>query len=211
MPAVRAWFGEHDLARRDFEALPARFPPSHGGASGRHEVLGGFALLTGDWDRARTQYRASVEAAGEIGPYSTNRLAVASALAGDTLGALELLDRALSHATVAELLVNRAALRAQLGQLSKAERDLRTALELDPSLPPAWENLAFVLERSGEITESRAARTHAAEAEASAPRGFPHGVGNGYIWGAGRGQRWLLSIGYPGIRLYQRPRSRNVP
>ncbi len=211
VPAVRAWFGEHERARRDFAALPDPFPPSHGGRAGHHEVLGGFALRAGDWTSARTNYLASLQAAGEIGPYSANRLAVASALDGNAAAALELLDRALSHEGVAELLVNRAALRAQLGNFAQAERDLRAALELDPSLAPAWGNLAFVLERSGESAESRAARARAAETEARAPRGFPHGVGNGYIWGAGRGQRWLLVVGTPGIQLYRHPRDRSAP
>ncbi len=211
VPAVRAWFGEHERARREFAALPAVFPPSHGGQAGRHEVLGGFALRAGEWSNARAYYGASLQAAGEIGPYSANRLAVANALAGDPAAALELLDRALEHDAVAELLVNRAAVGAQLGRFEQAERDLRVALELDASLAPAWGNLAFVLERSGALAESQAARAQAAEHEARAPRGFPHGVGNGYIWGAGRGQRWQLVAGTPGLQLYRHPRDRSAP
>jgi ferric-dicitrate binding protein FerR (iron transport regulator) len=84
--------------------------------------------------------------------------------------------------------------RAALGEPAEAERDLRAALEANPEMVPAWQNLARLLERSGSALEAESARRRAAEQACRGPRGYPYGVGTGEIleWGVGR--RWLLLL-----------------
>ena len=42
------------------------------------------------------------------------------------------------------------------------------------------------------------------------PRAFPYGVGDGYLYESGAGQRWMLLLGPgPALSLYAPPRSRN--
>ena len=55
-------------------------------------------------------------------------------------------------------------------------------------------------------------RERAALAEATPPRGFPHGVGNGYLYDAGAGQRFMLRATSSGaLSLYRPTRARNLP
>jgi len=87
---------------------------------------------------------------------------------------------------------------------------LRAALNIDPSLPPAWTNLAVVLARLGREQEAANARERAAASEADPPRGFPYGVGNGYLLGDGAGQRFMLVLSDDAgsLALYHPARSR---
>jgi len=109
-----------------------------------------------------------------------------------------------------EALVNRGALSAQQGDLAAAAADLRAALDIDPSLPPAWTNLAVVLAHQGLEREAANARERAAAAEAEPPRGFPYGVGNGFLLGNGAGQRFMLVLSDDAnsLALYHPARSR---
>jgi len=109
-----------------------------------------------------------------------------------------------------EALVNRGALSAHQGDLAAAAADLRAALNIDPSLPPAWTNLAVVLARLGREQEAANARERAAASEADPPRGFPYGVGNGYLLGDGAGQRFMLVLSDDAgsLALYHPARSR---
>ena len=106
--------------------------------------------------------------------------------------------------------MNRGALSAHQGDLAAAAADLRAALNLDSSLPPAWTNLAVVLARQGREQEAATARERAAAAEAEPPRGFPYGVGNGYLHGNGAGQRFMLVLtdDAGSLTLYHPARSR---
>ena len=148
-------------------------------------------------------------------PWWLNRLAVANALDDRPERARQLIDEALEAGPLEEVLVNRAALRVMSGDLAGAEKDLQAALARAPMLPPAWTNLAVVLDRTGRSAEAAEARARAAETRARPPRGFPYGVGNGYLYDSGAGQRFLLVLeegkGSPGpaLALYRPPRARN--
>jgi hypothetical protein len=143
--------------------------------------------------------------------YLENRIGVAAALDGAPERARMRFDNALvGKPELQEALVNRGALSAQQGDLAAAAEDLRAALNIDPSLPPAWANLAVVLTRQGRAQEAANARERAAAAEAEPPRGFPYGVGNGYLHGNGAGQRFMLVLSddASSLALYHPARSR---
>jgi len=146
-------------------------------------------------------------------PYYLNRRAVAIALEGRHERAIRMLDQALEEAPdFVEALVNRGVLAARTGDLAGAERDLRRAVELDASLAPAWWGLAEVLDRTSRSDDAAQARARAAEVAAKPPRGFPHGVGNGYLYDSGAGQRFMLRLGASGtLSLYRPARARNHP
>jgi tetratricopeptide (TPR) repeat protein len=121
-----------------------------------------------------------------------------------------LLDEGLETGALAELLVNRAALRTREGDGSGAETDLRAAIDLAPALPPAWANLAVVLEQSGRKADAAQARARFEQIKDQPPRGFPYGVGNGFLYDSGAGQHFMLMLGREGeLSLYRPPRARN--
>ena len=144
-------------------------------------------------------------------PFSAARVALAYAYASRFDDAQRVLDEALTVSTEPELLATRGALLAGNGRLDDAERDLRLALELNPTLPPAWISLAWVL--------AQRASPQAPEVEATArrmrdwvPRGFPYGAGSGHISRVADSDRWMLVIEEPdGLRLYRPPRARTRP
>ena len=105
-----------------------------------------------------------------------------------------------------ELLVNRAALNARLGQAALAEAELRGVLERSPGLPPALSNLAFAVELQGR--DASALRARAEAARSHAPRGFPYAVGNGDPRFIGGNQRWMLVASHSGLELYRPPHAR---
>jgi tetratricopeptide (TPR) repeat protein len=143
--------------------------------------------------------------------YFENRIGVAAALDGAPERARMRFDNALAGTPdLQEALVNRGALSAHQGDLAAAAADLRAALDIDPSLPPAWANLAVVLARQGREPEAANARERASAAEADPPRGFPYGVGNGYLHGSGADQRFMLVLSEDAgsLALYHPARSR---
>lgn len=215
MASVRAHFGDFAPTLRDQRwKAPKR---------SYLEARAAAALFAGRPGLARRFYRV----AGRMPlddpddrPYWTNRLAVATALDDDPERAARLLDEALAERPLPELLVNRAALRARDGDWRAAEADLRAALAQAPSLPPAWTDLAVVLARQGRGDEAKAARTRADEVRWMAPRGFPYGVGDGFLYESGAGQRFMLVLEDRGddpsdphhglaLDLYRPPRARN--
>jgi tetratricopeptide (TPR) repeat protein len=180
------------------------------------EARAAVELLDGDAAAATRFYRHAERLPlrdPSQAPYHLNRKAVAAALEGARARARQLLDEALdANPELVEALVNRGALAAAEGELAPAEEDLRRAISLDPSLSPAWENLAFVLDGSGRESEAADARERARVAECTPPRGFPHGVGNGYLYDSGAGQRFMLQVGASGtLSLYRRARARDHP
>ena len=123
-----------------------------------------------------------------------NRLAVATALAGEPEAARALLDRAGGDAPPPELLANRGALHAISGNRQDAEADLRRAVERAPRMLPVWRNLAAVLEASGRRDEAVAVRHRADAFACQAPRHYPYGLGTGEIVETRIGGRWLLKL-----------------
>jgi Flp pilus assembly protein TadD len=187
--AVRFYFGEYEAASRVYGRLV-------GGARYKASWLDSLAavkLLDGQPGRARTLYARAV-ATGLPDPYRRGRLAVAIALDGDPQAARAELDTAIAETPLPELLANRGAVRAQLGDLAGAEADLRAALDLSAAMVPAWRNLAGVLARAGRPEAGAEARRRAAREACTGPRGYPYGLGTGEVleWGVGR--RWLLLL-----------------
>ena len=191
--AVHFYFGEYQRARRVYgrmlEGAPYKVPWL--------DNLAAVELADGQPQQARKLYARAeslARTAGRADPQRQGRLAVAVALDGDPRDSRRLLDEALAKAPLAELLANRGAVRATVGELDEAELDLRTALEANPEMVPAWRNLARLLERSGNAPEAERARRRAADQACRSPRGYPYGVGTGEIleWGVGR--RWLLLL-----------------
>jgi tetratricopeptide (TPR) repeat protein len=215
MHSLRAHFGDFRASRIAFRAdSPKR---------SYLEARAAAELFDGEAGTARRFYLRAARMTQDDPtqePYFLNRLAVATALDGEPAHARRLLDSALAAAPLAELLVNRAVLRAEGGDFSGAEQDLREALELDPMLPPAWLDLAVVLARQGRGGEAAEARARGAEALETPPRGFPYGVGNGFLYDSGAGQRFMLVLeegsskdgeAVERIALYRPPRARNHP
>jgi len=194
--AVRFHFGEYDEASRIYGRLiaGARYK------AGWLENLAAVKLAGGEAERARSLYARAV-ATGLPDPYRRGRLAVATALAGDAAAASAELDVALAEARLPELLANRGALRALLGDLPGAEADLREALVVSDEIVPAWRNLARVLEAQGHSEDGRAIRERAARAACRGPRGYPYGVGTGEVLEWGIGRRWLLLWTSDGVQL----------
>ena len=107
---------------------------------------------------------------------------------------MKLLDGALGDAPLPELLANRGAIRAALGDPGGADADLRRALELEPALVPAWLNRAQVLTALGRTDGARRAAARAAAEACESPRRHPYGLGSGEVLGWGVGRRWLLLL-----------------
>jgi tetratricopeptide (TPR) repeat protein len=197
--AVRYYFGEYEQARRVYGPYLAETlykPPWL-------ENLAAVELAEGNADRARRLYARAVALAGRSGrsdPHRAARHAVAAALDGDLESAREALDRTLAEEALPEPLANRGTIRAVQGDLAGAAADLRSALELEPGLVPAWRNLSVVLERDGRRAEAEVASRRAAGEACVPPRRYPYGVGTGEIleWGVGR--RPLLLLEDAGLR-----------
>lgn len=207
MHSVRAHFGHYETTRLRFGLdAPKR---------SYVEARAAAELLDGRPGVARRFYQRAGQMPIEDPdqrPWWLNRLAVANALDDHPERARLLLDEALEAGPRAELLVNRAALRARDGDWSGAESDLRAAVEQAPALPPAWANLAAVLEARGQGDQARQARERYQRSVTQAPRGFPYGVGNGFLYDSGAGQRFMLMLGDGGrLSLYRPPRARNRP
>jgi hypothetical protein len=194
--AVRFYFGEYQAASRIYGRLIAGSLYK----AGWLDNLAAVALLDGHPDRARSLYARAV-ATGLPDDYRRGRLAVAVALDGDSGAARAELDGALAEARLPELLANRGAVRAQLGDLAGAESDLREALDLNAAMVPAWRNLARVLERAGRTKASAGAREAAVREACSAPRGYPYGLGTGEVLEWGIGRRWLLLLEADRLRV----------
>jgi tetratricopeptide (TPR) repeat protein len=187
--AVRFYFGEYEAASRVYGRLVV-------GAGYKAPWLDNLAavnLLDGHPDRARRFYARAV-ATGLPDPYRRGRLAVAAALDGDPGAARVELDAALAERRLPELLANRGAVRALLGDLAGAEADLRDALALSSGMVPAWRNLSLVLTLAGRPQDGERARQRAEREACTPPRGYPYGLGTGEVleWGVGR--RWLLLL-----------------
>jgi len=193
--AVRFYFGEYEAARRVYGRLVAG---AHYKASWL-DNLAAVDLLDGHPDRARRLYARAV-ATGLPDPYRRGRLAVADALDGDPGAARAELDAALAEQRLPELLANRGAVRALLGDLAGAEADLREALDLSPAMVPAWRNLSRVLGRARRPQQAERARLRAQREACTAPRGHPYGVGTGEVLEWGIGRRWLLLLEGDGLR-----------
>ncbi len=211
MHQLRAHFGEYAAVRQIFRIdAPKR---------SYIESRAAVELQDGNPRVARRFY----ERAGQMEsadpdqePYWLNRLAVAYALDDHPERARILLDDALAfrgkERALEELLVNRAALRAREGDWAGAAADLHDALAAAPGLPPAWWNLAVVLDRLGRTQDAEAARRRFDETASPAPRGFPYGVGNGFLYESGAGQRYMLMLAPDAsLSLYRPPRARNRP
>jgi tetratricopeptide (TPR) repeat protein len=181
MGAVHFYFGEYDEARRIYQRLAAGAPD----ALPWIENLAAVELADGRAEEARQLCARALRLAGDGDARRIGRLAVASALAGDRQTALDLLERAVEDDPSPDLLANRGALRAALGDADGARGDLRAALEVSPGLVPAAWNLA----QQGE--------EEAAALGCAAPRGYPWGLGTGEIveWGVGRRPLLVLEDG----------------
>jgi tetratricopeptide (TPR) repeat protein len=220
MAAVRAYFGDYDRAASVYRSALAVATGGSDRPIWLREALAAVELEAGRTASALGLYRSTfhltvqesphVERRGS--PWVANRLAVAAALDGDRSEARSLLDAALAAEAVPELLVNRGALRALAGDMAGAEADLRRALELDPQLAAAWHDLAWVLERRGDAPRAESARVRGATLARRAPRGFPHGVGDGFHL---NGQRFMLVLAPAGsgapLALYRPARARVPP
>jgi tetratricopeptide (TPR) repeat protein len=206
MASIAAHFGSFDPTRQTY-----RLDAKH-----RHalEARAAVALFDGNPAAARLIYhRAAAMPLRNASQrdYFENRIGVAAALDGAPDRARMRFDNALAGTPdLQEALVNRGALSAHQGDLVAAVADLRAALDIDPSLPPAWTNLAVVFAQQGREREAAIARERAAAAEAEPPRGFPYGVGNGYLHGNGAGQRFMLALSDDAgsLALYHPARSR---
>ena len=191
--AVSFYFGEYDAARRVYGRLieGARYPVQW------LDNLAAVELAQGRASAAQQLYTRAVMLQRALkleDDYRLGQLAAASALAGDTRRAREILDEVLARADLPELRANRGAIRAGQGDSVGAVRDLRDALAEQPGLVVAWSNLAAVEAGAGRDEAAHTARARAASAACTPPRGYPHGVGTGEVleWGVGR--RWLLRI-----------------
>jgi tetratricopeptide (TPR) repeat protein len=198
--AVRFYFGEYADARRVYGRLVAGAPYPVPWL----ENLAAVDLADGRTAGARRLYRRAVALArskGRSNPRRGGQLAVATALDGDPELSLRLFDEILASDRVPELLANRGAVRAALGDLAGAEGDMRAGLDLGPAMLPAWRNLSAVLESRGRPEEAARALRRAAREACRAPRGYPYGLGTGEVieWGVGR--RWLLLLEAQGLRV----------
>jgi tetratricopeptide (TPR) repeat protein len=212
MHSIRAHFGDYRATRLAFRMDAPR--------RGYLEARAAAELFDGSPAVAIRFYERSGQMDSDDPskrPWWLNRLAVANALGDRREIARDLLDEALALGAYEEMLVNRAVLAVLGGDLVVAERDLRRALTLAPDLPPAWTNLAVVLERTGRESEAADARARAVAASTRPPRGFPYGVGNGFLYESGAGQRFVLVVkeppgsraGAPRLSIYRPPRARN--
>ena len=202
MQALRAYFGDIESVRewaRDPQLTGMRWAiEEHAAAEMWH----------GNSARARELWR-SVSGGGQT-PQFVNAVASATALEGGERQALQLWDQLLEGAVaMPEVHSNRAALLALRGDDDAARDSANTALRAIPDLVAAWQNLAAIETRVGNSEAAATARDKVAQLERGAPRGFPHGVGDGELRYAVNGQRWLIVIDSGNdLILYRPQRSR---
>ncbi len=198
--AVHFYFGEYEPARRIYGRLIAdsRYPVPW------LDNLASVAMAEGRNQEAHRLVARAValeQASGRRNLYREGRLGVAAALNGQAEQALVILDAAIDKQWLPELLANRGAIRASLGNDDAAEKDLREALAEAPVIVPAWRNLARLLERTGRTREAEAADRRARQEACRPPRGYPYGVGSGEVleWAVAR--RALLLVVDDGLEL----------
>ena len=200
MGAVHFYFGELEAARRIYGRLigGARYPVPWLDNQAAVEIADGNASL------GRRLLARAVElerAAGRDDPYRRGRLAVAIAVEGDLATARPLLDEIVASQPLPELLANRGAIRAQLGDLAGAEADLSLALAGEPAQGPAWLALARVHAARGHEEDAGQARAEALHWACVAPRRYPYGVGTGEVHEWGIARRPLLLWESDGLRI----------
>jgi tetratricopeptide (TPR) repeat protein len=198
---VHFYFGEYAEARR----LYGRLAETSARPGAWLESLAAVESAAGRSAPARRLQARAVRLAAEHGPADAARearLALMIALDGDVPAARARLDALLEAGAVGaesrpELLANRGALRAALGDAVGAESDLRGALAVAPEMLPAWLNLSLVLPRLGRAEQARAALERAAREACRGPRGYPYAVGTGEAieWGVARRPLLLLDGG----------------
>jgi tetratricopeptide (TPR) repeat protein len=213
MAGVHAYFGDHDRAEAIYRGrIPEVERPER--RTLMRDYLASLLIEAGEplaareiFDKRRRVFGAPHHLPSVTSPWWLNRRAVATALAGDLPAARDLLDRALEFADAPEspLLVNRAAVRALLGDDAGALEDLERALAGEPDLAAARNVLAFVRERRGDTEQARRSRQEAMRLAWLPSRGFPYGVGNGFDL---NGQRFMLVIEDATLALYRPARSR---
>lgn len=206
MQALRAYFGDIASVREwagDPQLAAMRWAiEEHAAAEMWH----------GNSARARELWR-SVSGGGQT-PQFVNAIAAATALDGDEPQALRLWDQLLASAgasAMPEVHSNRAALLALRGDVDAARDSANKALAAIPDLVAAWQNLAAIETLAGNSGAASAARDRVLGLERGAPRGFPHGVGDGELRYAVNGQRWLVVLNSDRdneLALYRPMRSR---
>jgi tetratricopeptide (TPR) repeat protein len=200
MGAVHFYFGELEAARRIYGRLieGARYPVPWLDNLAAVEIADGHAA---QGRRLLARAVALERDAGRDDPYRRGRLAVASAVDGDLAAARTLLDEVVAREPLPELLANRGAIRAQMGDLPGAEADLALALAGEPAQVPAWLTLAEVAELRGRTGDAGAARAEAMHWGCAAPRRYPYGVGTGEVLEWGIARRPLLLWDRAGLRV----------
>ena len=202
--ALRAHFGNASPARDWFDSPAAN--------DRRHaiELLAAIEIAEGNPERARELLRRLGR--GPLTPELVNALAVSTALSGGYGQAIQMWDEVLRGPSPAELMVNRGAVRAAMGDLGAARIDLQAAVVDAPGIEMAWHDLAWTERALGNDIAADIAAERALDLARDTPRGFPYGVGDGELDTAGRSQRWLLRIdgerSSPEISLYRPPRAR---
>jgi tetratricopeptide (TPR) repeat protein len=179
--------------RGELDAAAAYYGPFAERAPHARPWLENLAAVELARGRAAVALRLSLRAAelaSREGPDAqrAGRVAVAAALAGDSLQAETWFERGLATSRAPELLANRGALRASLGSRAEALGDLDAALALEPELCSAHATRARLLARSAALSDLAGARRAEAACRAAAPRHYPYGIGSGEIleWGVGR-------------------------
>ncbi len=198
--ALHFYFGEYEAARLVYGRLIA----GAGYPVPWLDNLAAVEIADGNPSLGRRLLARAVDlerAAGRDDPYRRGRVAVATALAGDAASARAQLDELIASHPLPELLANRGAIRAQLGDLPGAEADLTLALAKEPAQVPAWLDLARAEEALGREAPAREARAEAAHWACVAPRRYPYGVGTGEVLEWGIARRPLLLWDDAGLRV----------
>lgn len=198
--ALRSYFGDAESARAWFA------DPALRDMRWAIEEMAAIELAHGNARAARALLRS---VSGELTtPRFVNALAVATALDGGTRPALRMLDELARVVDMPEALSNRALLRSLAGDLAGAREDLDRARALAPDVAAIALALAELEQRAGNGAAAREARERAQELAARAPRGYPHGIGDGELRFPVEGDRWLLVARGDELDLYRPPRSR---
>lgn len=198
--ALRSYFGDADAARAWFT------DPALRDMRWAIEEMAAIELAHGDAHAARALLR---RVAGEVTtPRFVNALAVATALDGGARQALRMWDGLLGAVEMPEARINRALVRMQAGDLDGARRDLDAARARAPEVVALALATAELERRAGDGDAARAARARAEGLARSAPRGYPHGVGDGELRYPVEGDRWLLVADGDALALWRPARSR---
>ena len=209
MQALRSYFGDAESARVWFA------DPRLEGMRWAIEEMAAIEMSHGNSARARELWRSV--AGGAPTPRFVNAMAAATALEGGHRQAYRLWDQLIAASAMPEALSNRGALRAldavsegaaARRELDAARRDVETALAAVPDLVAGWRNLAEIEKLAGNSEGAAVARRKAEFFALGAPRGFPHGVGDGELRYTVQGQRWLLVLRDGALELYRPSRSR---